>query len=431
MENTPKIFHGEWWTPAKKDPRNRGPFAIMHEGIEKRYIGNLTFYGDKESTLELYLTPSHYQGTFFHHNSVMWGCDANGRLFTLFNLSIVEDQETDFSNTRYLVDFILIGDHVLSLSEAKYNQCIVQFPHLRNWAFRNHLFCNKEENYFCYKLSDLFRQRILSEIQVEEGIKWVLKDRNIQNRSNFFDLIITQFTEFVIDANRAISIEQFYNYIVEFTQFLSIALCCEQSPTDIQFVSNNNHAYSFLFVKEDSTIPKNSKLIKFDELKEKVPSILQKWHDNYDRLSPISTYLKDSFQEKNIFYASDFLNIAEALDGFYKRFENKKNGKDNRKYKDQIDILLHKFKDIDAIQRIKIDSSVLTVTRNKYSHLYPDEEKPKAVEGYDLIMLTRKCQILLTCCILDLMGLTIEEINLCIDKSPFSEAIESIESSST
>lgn len=428
MSNSPQIFHADWWVPAQVHPSNRGPFKMIQPGYEKRHTGSLVYYGDKDSTLELYLTPSHFRGTFFHHNPVMWGKDANGLLFTLFNVSIVADQETDFSTTRYIVDFILLGDQVLSLTEAKYNRCIVQFPYLRNWAFRNNLFSKTEENGCCHTLLDFPHQHILLEAQVEDGIKWVLRDKNRQDRSNYYDLIITQSTDFVIEADKATSIEVYYNNIVEFTQLLSIALYCEQSPTEIFFVSDKNIAFEFLFVKEDSVKPKSLKLIKYDELKEKIPSVLKIWHDNYDRVSPISTYLKESFREKNVFNAPDFLIVAEALDGYYKRFVNKKNGKDYRKYKDQIDILLKQFKDIEAIQRIKIDSKVLTDTRNKYSHLYPDEEKSGAVEGFDLIMLTKKCQILLTCCILNLLGLTNDEINLCINNSPLNETIESIES---
>jgi hypothetical protein len=49
----------------------------------------------------------------------------------------------------------------------------------------------------------------------------------------------------------------------------------------------------------------------------------------------------------------------------------------------------------------------------KYSHLYPDNEKSSAVAGDELYWLTEKCKILLTYCILNMLGVSNDEINLC------------------
>ena len=122
----------------------------------------------------------------------------------------------------------------------------------------------------------------------------------------------------------------------------------------------------------------------------------------------------------------DFLIIAQALDGYHKRFVNKKDGRDIQKYQEQIEVLLNKFKTVKAIKACKIDPIVLKDSRHKYSHLYPDDEKSQAVEGGDLYWLTEKCKILLTCCILNMLGLTNKEINLCCENSPISQIIDSL-----
>ena len=153
--------------------------------------------------------------------------------------------------------------------------------------------------------------------------------------------------------------------------------------------------------------------------------MLSLWHDIFDKMAPISNYLIDSLQKKNRFDVPDFLIIAQALDGYHKRFVNKKNGKDIRKYEDQIEILLNQFKDVKAIEKCHIKPIVLADSRNYYSHLFPDEEKKSAVESEDLYWLTEKCKVLLTCCILNLLGLTNKEINLCCEKSPIIQIIDS------
>lgn len=179
------------------------------------------------------------------------------------------------------------------------------------------------------------------------------------------------------------------------------------------------------FKKEASYDPGFRSVIKLKELKDKLPSMLQLWHSNFEKVAPISHYLISSLQNNNKFDVPDFLIIAQALDGYHKRFVNKKNGKNIQKYKDQIEILLNQFKDVKVIQECRIKPEILTDSRNYYSHLFPDEEIKSAVEGDDLYWLTEKCKILLTCCILNMLGLTNKEINLCCEQSPISQIIDS------
>lgn len=154
--------------------------------------------------------------------------------------------------------------------------------------------------------------------------------------------------------------------------------------------------------------------------------MLKLWHENFEKVAPITSYLIQSLKRMNKFDVPDFLIIAQALDGYFKRFENKEKSAKKEHYKKEIEFLLDKFKNIEAIQKCNIDAEVLKDSRHKYSHLYPDEEESKAVEGIDLYWLTEKCKILLTCCILNMIGLTNEEINLCCKDSPISQIIDSL-----
>lgn len=427
MKNVPQIFHGEWWVPALVDPDTRetclNPEQMM--GHERKYTGTLTYNEVGESTLELYHVPSHFQSKHYGSNDVMWGVDANGHIFTLFNVVMKEEFVGDFTNTKFIVNFILIGEHVLSLGDTRFKSCIVQFPYLRNWAFRNNLTCQKVAENYCHVLADISHMEPLMDVEIEDGVRWVLRDRYIQNRT-VFDLTITQTTEFVIEAQAGCPIRRYLSQIVEFSQFLSIALYSEQKPSEVRFFNRETQRQSLLlFMKDSSVDPKEFTLIKFNELRLKVPLMFKSWHENYEKVSPISSYLIDSLRKKKTFDVPDFLIIAQALDGYHKRFVNKKRGRDHRKYEDGIKILLKQFHDVDSVQKCHIDPVVLKDSRDKYSHLYPDDEKTTAVEGEDLYWLTEKCKILLTCCILNLIGLTNEEINLCCEKSPIQELIQS------
>ena len=414
MSGEPKIFHGEWWIPAEADPENQGLFPIVQKGMEAKHTGTLTYYEDNVSTLEFYHVPSNFHAKHYWNNNVIWGADANGFIYTLFNVTKRKGiNKAGFTATVFEVGLILLGEHVLSLKEALYDRCIVKYPYLRNWAFRDHLISDMTDNRWVQTIIDASKYTTILEAQVGNGFKWNLYDKFVLNRSKY-DLNFIQLTEFKICTNEAVSIESLLKNANEFSRFLSVALYGEQNPIGIElYRTGQNRSTKLLFKVDKSIDPKEDKLIKFDELEEKVPAMLVTWHQNYDKIAPISSYLVDSLRKKNEFNVPDFLIVAQALDGYHKRFVNKKNGKDIKKYEEQIKVLLNQFKDVQVIQECNIDPEVLKDTRHKYSHLYPDDEKSKAVKGEELYWLTEKCKILLTCCILNMLGLSNDEINLC------------------
>lgn len=429
MNTNPQIFHGEWWVPAVLDHDTRMVFPEPEQmmGSEKKYTGTLTYYGDENSTLELYHVPSNLTSSHYVYNKVIWGKDANGRIFTLFNVVMKEERGFDMTSIKFVVGVVLIGVHILSTDEKQWIRSIIRFDYLNNWLFNETRKCiNPTLIDNTYHLDAAIGNKTQLEVTIEEGLHWKL-DNNIRVSEDIRGISISKNPFLEIEASTPISLKTILKQIGEFEQFLSIALYCDQSFDSIQLLSaDSTHECVLLIKKEKSIDPVFSSLVKFDLLKSKLPSMLIKWHENFDRIAPISSYLIDSLQKKSRFDVPDFLIIAQALDGYHKRFVNKKDGKDIRKYEEQIEILLNQFKEVKAIKACKIDPIVLKDSRHKYSHLYPDEEKSQAVDGDDLYWLTEKCKILLTCCILNMLGLTNKEINLCCEQSPISQIIDSL-----
>ena len=405
----PQIFHGEWWVPAKKVQKTDGFTTYSMSG--KKFTGTLTYNGDSESILELYHIPSDFPSTICLENEVMWGKDANGTIYTLFCVSKKENNKWDFTNTQFFVEFILIGVHVSSRTEICFESCIVQYPYLRNWAF----YYNAPHNH------------ILVDVSMEDGVKWSLRNR-VEKQESQYDLTISRKTELLIESLKGLSIDESLEYIREFSQFLSVALYCEQEPSAVYFVEKKTKRILTLLFEQDASVnPKETKLIGFNELYGGVSSMLQTWHKNFESLSPISGYLITSLKKNRYFGAPDFLIIAQALDGYFKRFVGKNINERIHRYEKQIEMLLDQFKDIDVIKKCHIDPVVLKDSRHKYSHLFPDDEPSQAVAGEDLYWLTEKSKILLTCCILDMLGFSTEEINFCCNNSPISKIAEEFE----
>lgn len=426
MSMNPQIFHGEWWLPAKADPSN-SIFMTLPEGGERKYTGTLTYNEDEDSTLVLYHVPSGYHYSHYNYNKVLWGKDSNDNIFTLFNVAMREKRGMDFSCVTYVVGMILIGEHVLSFTDCWTKKCVVYFPYLNNWIYNETQYFIKSfysENAFL--LQSDFNNKILFEVNTKDHTSLRLCYNNIVEH-DVEGYKVKRMPYFAIEASNSQSIEYYLKIIVELEHFLSIALYCEQSISTIEFSGSNTKRNCRLLIKREPSInPNFSSLIKYVQLKEKLPDMLAIWHENFDKISPISSYLINSLHRKHAFDVPDFLIIAQALDGYHKRFVNKLNGKDHKKYEDGIKILLEQFEDVDCIQKCHIDPQVLTQSRDKYSHLLLDEDKPLAVDGSELYWLTEKCKVLLTCCILNLLGLTNEEINLCCEHSPISQIVDSL-----
>ena len=322
MTNAPKIFHGEWWTPAKKYQRN-GFLVSYSEGEGKKFTGTLTYNGNSESVLELYHVPSDFHSTIYHENEVMWGKDANGILYTLFRVNIKDQNIADFTNTKFAVDLILIGEHVLSIDDVCFSRCVVQFPYLRNWAFHNNLNYQRIDCIRHFVLADACLNAALVESLVDDNMTWKLQDQSEGSRTTY-DLSISQTTELIVESTKGFSISKCLKYIKEFSQFLSIALYCEQNPFKIElFDLKTQRKMLLLFEHVESVDPEGSLLIRFSELQKKMPLMLQTWHKNFESLSPISGYLITSLKKNRYFGAPDFLIVAQALDGYFKRFVGK------------------------------------------------------------------------------------------------------------
>lgn len=418
--NTPIAYHGKWTIPQYND--------LFMTTINKEYMGTLYYYGDRNSELELYLKPPVHNESISNAD-VVFGLDAEGRKFSMFDAKI--DNSHDFRKFVLNAEYFVVGyepEPVKSYHDELYTRCWVEYPYLRDWAFKDVFQQGNISNNFSWDIS----KGLNFVAEIADGIRLRITSSETHKKEDY-KFCIEQTTRVLFEADKPQSIHKFATLIVEFSRFLSIATFSKHSPTAV-FLRRKDAKYSHLseqliYPVKPTTEPKGS-VIKFGEIVVKRPEILRKWHECYEQMAPITKYLAQAVTEqKGEFDAPDFLIVAQALDGYFKRFVNKKDGKDIRKYDDQITKLLEYFKDVDALRACNLDAKVMAHSRHKYSHLIPDDEiknVEKAVSGEELYYLTRKAIVLLTCCILDNLGLTIEEINICFEDSVVEEIVHDI-----
>ena len=408
-QHKPIAYHGKWRVPQYNSCRE----IIGYQEC----MGMLTC-DDNGNILELYHEPK--QGvisSMYEYHEVIHGQDANGYVFTLFESEMTVDHY--FTKTTYIAKIVLVDRKVESLDEPVYDECYVKYPYLKDWAFCSRLNIDASNDSFVVEL-DTKDNTTLFEMNIEGGVKLSLW-KYYAKSFNRYDLSIIQDTQLTISSKNKISIKEYLKYIAIFNNFLSISLFGKQFPSIVEFKNRKEiqrHKGRMFYEIEPSVKPsKQSFLIDFNKNKDRLQTFLNNWFLNYEQMKPICNYLIDSIDRKT-FDTPNFLTIAQALDGYFKRFVNKKDGKNTKQYEHQIKKLLEHFKGVHLIKKCKLDAKVLAHSRNKYSHLIPDDETKnieKAVKGDELKTLTQKAIILLVCCILDNIGMTTDEINTCLD----------------
>ena len=411
-----QVFHGRWWAPD--GVRRFRDVACM---------GNLVVEDNGASRLEVYHDQRN-SAVFrvYEKYDVIWGETADGRKISVFRLEMI-NEDVCFK-ASFNAHAVLVGAHIKTGHEPIFDTCVVNYPYLRNWAFEPKV--NKkelEEDVYDFTIDFRKRNHILAKAQIDSATELHIY-RHVEFKYDRFDTNITQTTYLSFTTSSLSSPDFFVDCITEYSQFLSLALFSKQEPSDIWLRKSNSNHYCQLFYKVDKYVNPNAfSLIPFNKFKERIPEILIKWHQLYPQISQICHYLLSSINYDE-FDVPDFLIVAQALDGYHKRFLNKKDGKDIRKYQEQIAATLEWFDDVESIKKCHIDCKMLADTRNKYSHLVPDEEDEGKIiaKGNELFRLTQKAKVLLACCILDLLGFSHREIDTCFENSSLRFLIDRI-----
>lgn len=420
QSNIPKVYHGKWKVPQYDSWRN----IIGYQEC----MGTLTCDGTK-NTLEVYHEPKYGKiSEMYAYHEVIFGREANGYVFTLFEAEM--DHEYNFSKSTFNVKMVLVDREVKSLDEPVYHECRIRFPYLKEWAYQSRISLKESKENIAITL-DTNNVRTLFKVDIDDNTTLSLYQFfNIYTTR--YELNITQDTQLYINSKTKMSIRKHMEYATIFNEFLSIALFGKQSPSIVEFKDKDDkHVITgkLLYELEPSVKPSGNPLIDFEKNKSRLDFFIKNWFANYEQMAPICDYLIETMHPK-AFDVPNFLMIAQSLDGYHKRFVNKKDGKDIKQYEHQIQKLQEHFEGVNVLAKCKLDALVLAHTRNKYSHLIPDSDTchiEKAVGSGDLKTLTQKALILLVCCILDNIGMTIEEINICLNEHYLDRIASDIE----
>lgn len=403
------IWRGEWWLPCED---NVQPLKIA---------GTLTYTENEKPQLELLLNSN--TNPIFHvlmgMQPVIFGEDLTGEKYTVFNVYILYITS---SSVVLRAEYFVKGAHIKSLDDKCILRATVNYANLKQWVLYKRLFIEETDEETKLTIKNNPPAGMLS-AEIEEGVTWNLRSQ-LQCNPSESEWHIFQDTVFGIRSTQLLSVNDILQHTAEFSQFFSVAMLSKQAPTHIfLWIEDKAETNVKLLFKQEPSAGGFfwHKLIRYENLSERLPSMLRQWHSSYNKIAPICTYLTNSLESKSNFSAPDFLIVEQAVKGYFKRFHNNiktSNGKGKTKLTDELQEMLNYFAGVEKTKSLQLDLEVLTQTRDHYTHLIPDGEKPKAIRDMNkLYSLTQNLKLLLVCCILDYLGLTSDEINECFANS--------------
>lgn len=181
--------------------------------------------------------------------------------------------------------------------------------------------------------------------------------------------------------------------------------------------------YERNFIKHEVLKP-SSFLFEYGDIRDFYPYLLKRWYNEPLDIAPIRAHLINSLEKKRIYSSVDFLNIIQAIEGFWWRFRDASYRKANnigRNKKTSLNTILNQlileYNGVKVLNRKNIDIESVVDSRHYYSHFVNKSTKPHTLDGWKLIDETKKLRLLLLCCVLTFMGFEVTQIDKVFDSS--------------
>lgn len=401
------IIKGYWWLPSNPD-----------ESI----AGVLTYNGKDRSTLELFgcfkaFDSQHYRIFVPDACELILGVTQLGERYSLLNNIRSSFSTSAYEICTFTTNIILEGIHVTDMKQKCFSGEILSFKYLRNW-YREEMIQVQDTNdaqiYTC-RLNDILNGRSVK-LQDGKEVIFIPIYRNAYTQW-YNEIHLYQSTQIALTTPEVYSVWDFLEKAKILQQFVSLLFLTPQYFDRMSLRLNDSEDYDVrVYVRNDDSIkPFPWAFLKYDIISDKLDSILQKWFDCSEEFYPIQNHLFRTLDPGKSIGNEDFLVVAQAIDGMTKMLFNPKSSCQTR-----VNELYKQLGGILRLQNNKADAKIFAKTRNFYAHMAKDDDYNLVAKGEDLIVLMQQSKLLLTCALLNMYGLSDNEIDECLAHSPFT-----------
>lgn len=433
-------YKGLFWLPENPDDQVSGTLSFSPEdGITLELIG---FLGSNRNNAQLFET------------KIINGFSTTGKKLSLFKCyesnrsASYPGIETSIVQANYL----FVGANFNNEDEICFNKVAVKLKNLDSWLGISgfDIKYNRTElsTNIYYKLPQPIEFKINSGFKAKFNFISSNPSRSIYTKK----ATIEQSVQLVLEPldNIDYHFKELLKKVHTFQMFITFSTYTASFPLEIIFYSPKyfiefdskkipeeiNLYYATSIKPKDKEIIHWDMLFSYRDIEQNYEEIINNWYTQHDKINSILGLFLDNFYNPGVFNENRFLNIAQALETYHRRFKKnnvlpKKQHKARLKniiesvgeefkewlkqklsfsneptLKERIDELLNDnsnetikklIKDFDSFSKLVKDS------RNFYTHYDKSLEK-KAARGGDLYYLTERMKVLLTCCLLNVIG---------------------------
>ena len=327
-------IRGEWYLPTSK---------------EKRVYGILTYHPQDGIDLELY---GNLNGECifpkFKDHEIILGLTSDSKQVTLYKCNMMKSRQRRLVHgesgkhiTTYSIIFTLIGLHVDTVSDLKFNKISSEIFNLEEWigisGFNNDIDyekIRKNEMIVDYKLPEAI------EFEIDSDTKGSFNFTSNNPMISRFQktVTITQKVEFQAKTEKEKGIDELLDYITKFQNFLTLAFYKSTYPLSITLSGERHNKDHFNGVPQTKTImlyfsssnfkvnekPKFGIEMIFDykRIKNDFQILIKNWFSKYSLLEPAFNLVFEQFYNGNQFTVNTFLNLAQSAETFHARVHN-------------------------------------------------------------------------------------------------------------
>lgn len=414
-------YKGYWWLPSNPNDKIAGVLHYTPEDGAKLEI----FGSFKNAELN-------------DNQAIILGHTSTAKDITLFNcFGSFSITSRAFPVSKYSCHYFLEGRHLNSWDVKCFDWAVVEFDTLNIWCCPTALTFYFQDKGF--NLGYSHDREVINETVIEDA-KIALRDV-VSFSSDHLEPKVKQCTQLKIERDGS-DLDDFLRIIHIYRQFVSLATLIPCESAEITLYSNDdyqdlgegnkNYRESVLYCKEFDSVKNEKAFVKavsnslfhYTDISDRYSEILKKWFVDTKVLGPIREHLIDSITHKPYFSSVDFLIVVQALEGFWWRLRdsnykssNNISPKKRTSLETIIEQLKNEFGDISKTQINTINVAQVVDSRHYLSHFVDKSTKPNAVDGIELLLLSRKLRQLLVCCLLSTVGFSNNEINKMILES--------------
>lgn len=428
---------GEWFIPSNPDVK-------VH--------GVLKFDTKSDPILELFGTLID-RDNFGMEIDLIVGTTTTGEFITLYN-SVEEKRENTNGNqaSTYSSHYVFFGCHFHRMDALNFTKISADFKNINKWVQK-----------YGFRINNDFEKNSVNvSYQKPDDISFKLNDNLSGNfkfryfypwyeKTNIAHL--NQYVSFCLESSEPLSFDLMLDNLMLFQNFLTLACMEPAYPTSINTITtikdNGDEISCLLVYKPGFSYIKPIRgrekfLFNFTEIEKNFEVIIKKWYELADKIEPVTNLLFNSFYNEEKSFENKFLNMAQALETYHRKFKDSKpfnetefeNWKTNLvdsitdpSYKDMLNNKLTYANEQPLRKRLNtlIDNLQIDIitkivgtkknfvnsfvdTRNYYTH-YDLKLKDKALTGNELYQMTQKLKVILIATVLMETGITNDELN--------------------